>query len=103
MLRRLARLALVLVLLSGWNAGLLHPLKHTDEAGRLVHLHGGGNPAGTAADKLCDVLGGLPCLPAVSPSGAPDLASRPVPDASVTIVSGGEAPPFFAQGPPALL
>jgi hypothetical protein len=103
MLRRLARLVLVLVLLSGWTAGLLHPLKHTDEAGRLVHLHGGGNPAGAAADKLCDVLGALPCLPADSPPSAQDLGSRALTDASATFTSGGEAPPFFAQGPPALL
>jgi hypothetical protein len=103
MLRWVARLALVLVLLSGWTEGLLHPLEHTDEAGRLVHLHGGGNPAGTAADKLCDVLGGLPCLPAHATLGAPPAASRSIPGASTTIAPGGEPPPFLAQGPPALL
>lgn len=103
MLRGLARLALIAVLLSGWTAGLLHPLTHTDEAGRLVHFHGDGKPAGTAADKLCDVLGALACLPGYFGGGATDLASLSVSNPYATIASGGEAPPFFAQGPPALL
>jgi hypothetical protein len=95
----LARIVLVAALLAGWQAALLHPIEHVDEHGAFVHPQGGHSEDGA---PLCDQLAALtactgqapaPCgafqsdyqLPAASP-GAPRLA---------------EAPPFFAQGPPA--
>jgi len=108
-LRTAARLALVLALLSGWSAGLLHPFKHVDADGRLVHLAGvpaGGDsqPASPATDKLCDVLAGLTaCLPGAAATIA-DLAGA---DPAAAHFAGeprpAATPPFFAQGPPTLL
>lgn len=108
-LRTAARLALVLALLSGWSAGLLHPFQHVDADGRLVHLAGvpvGGDsqPASPAADKLCDVLAGLA---AVLP-GAQGGVFHPDEAQAICVAAEGEPrpaspPPFFAQGPPTLL
>ena len=110
-LRTAARLALVLALLSGWSAGLLHPFKHVDADGRLVHLAGapagsGGDtqPASPTADKLCDVLAGLA---AVLP-GAHGGVFHPQGTQAICVAAEGEPrpaspPPFFAQGPPTLL
>jgi hypothetical protein len=108
-LRTAARLTLVLALLSGWSAGLLHPFEHVDADGRLVHLFGvsaGGDrqPAAPAADKLCDVLAGLAaCLPGTAAS-VPDFgAAQPVAGDFADEPFAAAAPPFFAQGPPTLL
>lgn len=110
--RPLARATLVLTLLSalisGWNAGLLHPFKHVDENGRLVHLAGApvgdSQPASPATDKLCDVLAGLAaCLP-----GATSVVAELAGTQFVACDFAGEpraadAPPFLSQGPPTLL
>jgi hypothetical protein len=102
-LRRAAHLVLVLVLLSGWTAGLLHPLTHADKAGRLVHLDGDPKSPGKA-DPRCDVLSSLgACLLGSTRSGATEVATHAPAVASSSFVQGGEAPPFFAQGPPASL
>jgi hypothetical protein len=108
-LRTAARLALVLALLSGWSAGLLHPFKHVDEAGRLVHLAGtagssDGQPGSPAADKLCDVLAGLAaCLPGSAASFATPGGTHGAVFHTVGELRPAGAPPFFAQGPPTLL
>ena len=100
MLARLARVLLVAALLAGWQAALLHPLQHLDEAGRFVHLgedHSGGS-------DLCDKLAALTACAASAPQCfaalAPSSHSLPSPKAQQC---AAEAPPFFAQGPPALL
>ena len=99
MLARLARVFLVVALLAGWQAALLHPLQHS-EAGGLVHL--GSKPSDKSA--TCDALAALTACAVHAPLAfeAPALdqgafrffASRP---------RAAEAPPFLAQGPPALL
>jgi len=108
-LRTAARLALVLALLSGWSAGLLHPFKHVDADGRLVHLSGvpaGGDsqPASPAADQLCDVLAGLSaCLPGTVAALADLSAAQPAAVPFAREPRPAAAPPFFAQGPHQLL
>jgi hypothetical protein len=55
----LARLLLVVALLAGWQAALLHPLEHVDGQGELVHAgHEEGSPA-DRAENLCDALAAL--------------------------------------------
>ena len=103
MLARLARVALVLVLLSVWTGALLHPLVHADATGRLVHLHDDPKSSGQA-DPRCDVLASLgACLPGGPAAGMPAIQALAASFPAPLLVHGGEAPPFFAQGPPARL
>jgi len=108
-LRALAHLALAFALLAGWTAGLLHPLKHVDKQGELVHLAGlqsGGDkqPAPGAADPLCAVLAGLAaCLVDSSGTAAERHAGVRVVAASLAGHLPAAAPPFLAQAPPTAL
>jgi hypothetical protein len=87
------------VLLAGWQAALVHPLKHVDGAG-LVHL-GGKSSEKTAT---CDALAALTACAA----HVPPVFELPATDQHAFRFSqsrprAAEAPPFLAQGPPALL
>jgi hypothetical protein len=94
----LARLLLAAALLAGWHAALVHPLQHADGAG-LVHL-GGKSSEKSAA---CDVLAALTACAASAPFAfeAP-AADRHAFRVSASRPRAAEAPPFLAQGPPAL-
>lgn len=79
-LARALRLFLAAALLAGWQAALVHPLQHADEAGRLVHLSGAGShehEGRGGAAPLCDAIAALAVcadagvrLPAVALAGA---------------------------------
>lgn len=98
MLARLARVLIVVALLAGWQAALLHPLKHVDEHGALIHL--GGEPSG--ASELCDALAALTaCAPEAHQRFEPPSAGRATGLSSITEGRRAGVPPFFAQGPPA--
>ena len=100
---RLARVVLVLGLLAGWQAALLHPLLHVDGKGSLVHIPGSVKDHGKSAKGLCDALGALnACVAAeVAALGASDLADV-LPEHFSFERRVAEPPPFLAQGPPAL-
>jgi hypothetical protein len=101
MLRFSARLFLIVALLAGWQAALLHPIKHVDSAGNLVHSSGGDSRQ--SGSLLCDALAALTaCAPgATSPvfATAPPADLSPPPQANAPRIA--EAPPFLSQGPPA--
>lgn len=103
---RLARLLLVLALLAGWQAALLHPLQHRDENGRYVHLGapdaGKGQPAKLFA---CDALASLAACAPQTQAGLPPLCcGQDLPATSDFAARlAAAAPPFLSQGPPALL
>jgi hypothetical protein len=97
-LARLARVFLVVALLAGWQAALLHPLRHADD-GRLVHL--GGKPSEKSAD--CDALAALAaCAPQAALAFALPAPGRADPVSPPTERRRAQPPPFLAQGPPAL-
>src|SRR5688500_20182817 len=106
MLARPARLLLVLALLAGWQAALLHPLQHRDENGRYVHLgvpdSGKGQPGKFFA---CDALASLAACAPGTPAGWPPLCGRQDLPATADFAArlAAAAPPFLAPGPPALL
>ena len=98
MLARLARVFLVVALLAGWQAALLHPLLHADD-GRLVHL--GGKPSEKSPG--CDAIASLAaCAPQAGLAfDVPHPGThRPVSEKSEW--RAAQPPPFLAQGPPAL-
>jgi hypothetical protein len=98
-LARLARVFLVVALLAGWQAALLHPLQHAD-AGGLVHL--GGKPSDKSA--ACDVLAALAvCAPQAQLAFDIPVPGRESPVSSKTEWRLAQPPPFLAQGPPSFL
>jgi hypothetical protein len=109
-LRRLALALLAVALFAGWQEALLHPLEHFDEHGEFVHVaHSHSDPqqnetSSDPSDKLCSALAALTACAPEAPAWGFD------PNFSdVTFLSQygplrvAEAPPFLAQGPPALL
>ena len=89
MLARLARVLLVLALLAGWQAALGHSIEH----GASWHEDG----------PLCGVLDGLTACAAQSvvlPGPMPSEYEAPA--FPVRAPRAADAPPFLAQGPPAL-
>ena len=99
MIARLARVFLVVALLAGWQAALLHPLQHS-EAGGLVHL--GGKPSDKSA--TCDALAALTACAAHAPLAyEPPALDQHAFRFFVSWPRAAEAPPFLAQGPPVLL
>ena len=105
MTARLARVFLVVALLAGWQLALVHPLQHVAVDGSLVHLsdpHSGKSPAESSA--LCDALA---ALTACTSNSTPVLAFFPLAPQSVALplfmAASRSGPPFFAQGPPALV
>ena len=105
MLKRLARVVLAAALLAGWQLALVHPLQHVDEHGRFVHLadgHSGAPKSG--GSKLCDMLAALTaCAPSAAATVEPPVSSGQAPVPQQTGRRVAQAPPFLAQGPPALL
>jgi hypothetical protein len=98
-LARLARVFLLVALLAGWQAALLHPLQHAD-AGGLVHL--GGKPSDKSA--TCDALAALAaCAPQAHLDFDIPVPGRQSPVSSSTEWRFAQPPPFLAQGPPSLL
>jgi hypothetical protein len=98
-LARLARVFLVVALLAGWQAALLHPLYHADEQG-LVHL--GGKPSDKSA--ACDALAALTaCAPQAQFDFELSVPGRESPLSPTTEWRFAQPPPFLAQGPPAFL
>jgi hypothetical protein len=105
LLARLARVILAVALLAGWQAALLHPLEHSDAHGGLVHL-GDGRPGTPQSDgsQLCDALAALTaCAPHTQSAFEPPVPDRHKLSSSETGRRLADAPPFLAQGPPALL
>ena len=99
MLARLARVFLVVALLAGWQAALLHPLQHSD-AGGLVHL-GGKSSDNSAA---CDALAALAaCAPQAKLAFDLPVPGRESPVSPTTEWRLAQPPPFLAQGPPSFL
>ena len=99
MLARLARVLIVFALLAGWQAALVHPLQHADSGG-LVHL--GGKPSDKSA--ACDALAALTACAALAPLAfEPPAGDQHAFRLSEPRPRAAEAPPFLAQGPPALL
>jgi hypothetical protein len=96
---RLARVLLLVALLAGWQAALLHPLQHSD-AGGLVHL--GGKPSDRSA--ACDALAALTaCAPQAHLDFDIPVPGRQSPVSSTTEWRLAQPPPFLAQGPPSSL
>jgi hypothetical protein len=100
----LARLLLIVALLAGWQAALVHPIEHVDELGALVHVGENDGEHGSSSGELCDVLAALSACAASSSSF---IAIAP-PAAAVAAAPRFEprraqAPPFLSQGPPAVL
>ena len=107
-LQRLLRLVLALALLAAWQVALVHPLKHSNAQGGLVHFAGaqhGSGESNSAPNALCDAIaavaacvGGANHTVVAAPCGA---------DAIPLLLS--EAPPsaptlaYRSQAPPALL
>jgi hypothetical protein len=92
----------VLALLAGWQAALVHPLEHVDTLGGFVHL-GDGEPN---PDKslLCDALSALTACAAVA--GLAFTAIAPAEPRLVPLrleARQAEPPPFFSQAPPTSL
>ena|SRR5688572_30202211 len=104
----LARLLLVLALLAGWQAALVHPLEHVDEHGRLVHAGDGREDGGDASSDpsatLCDALS---ALTACAVHAGLAVAALAVERRHFSFLAGrlrrADPPPFLSQGPPALL
>ena len=103
MLARLARVLLVVALLAGWQAALVHPLQHLDEHGSLVHLDGKGSKP-SAKSELCDALAALTaCAPEAKLAFAAPSAGEQGRPSTATEWRAAIAPPFFSHGPPTLL
>jgi len=100
---RFARVLFLVVLLAGWQAALQHPIEHVDELGAFVHLHGGHSPdQGSDAGLLCDALAALTaCAPDAYVISGTCFPDYPVQFQPIGAPRLAEAPPFFAQGPPA--
>jgi hypothetical protein len=107
--RRLAHVLLALALLAAWQAALLHPLEHVDSQGALVHVaerhsQGGSDPSPEPSSKLCDALAALTaCAPDAPSTLGEASAVHETPVQVAGAPRAAQAPPFFAQGPPALL
>ena len=88
MLARLARVALVVALLAGWQAALAHSIEHGSEAHE--------------ESSLCDSLDALTaCAPdAVRLPFAPEQLAYFCPPQHRGVPRIAEAPPFLSQGPP---
>jgi hypothetical protein len=114
-LAQLARVVFAVALLAVWQAALLHPLQHVDEYGGFVHRAGadgrdargendGQNGPLNPSDRLGDVFAAL----AVCAPDAPAALAQFIWDQEPPLHRFGEPrasspPPFFAQGPPALI
>ena len=104
----LGRLLLVLALLAGWQAALVHPLEHVDDHGHLVHVGDGHEHDRDASSDpsatLCDALSALTAC-AVQAGFA--VAALAVEQRHFSFLAGrlrrADPPPFLSQGPPALL
>ena len=102
MIARLVRVLLVVALLAGWQAALVHPLEHFGASAGLVHL---GDPDKQPEKSvLCDVVAALAACAASAVLafyffGSPVSVSAGIGDSS----HPAEPPPFFAQGPPVSL
>ena len=100
----IARLLLIVVLLAGWQAALVHPITHVDERGALVHVGDGENDHGSAKGELCDVLSALTaCAAWALPPIALAVSVDVIPAAPRFEPRRAQAPPFLSQGPPTLL
>jgi hypothetical protein len=102
---RLARLFLIVALLAGWQAALLHPLQHVNGQGGLVHASGGqSGKTDSDSSRLCDALAALTaCAPVAPPAFKLAVADQRVERVAEFEPRAAEAPPFLAQGPPAPL
>jgi len=102
-LSRLARVALVVVLLPAWQAALQHPIEHVDELGELIHVHSGHSDGGSEAGPLCDLLASLTaCAPDAANVGVvPEAFNQRLQLEPESAPRVAEAPPFLSQGPPA--
>jgi len=101
-LLRLARVALVGVLLAAWQAALQHPIEHVDERGERVHARGGhSHDDAPKAGSLCDLLAALTACAAPTHAAfaqfRSDYESPSCPPCAPRLA---EAPPFLSQGPP---
>ncbi len=109
MIARIAPVLLAVCLLAGWQSAALHPLRHVDENGRLVHLSDSHpkpdkRSSSDPASKLCNALAALtacvdsaaPVLAFLSPSHPGFAApSAPAHEAS-TVNPGSRDPPLIS-------
>ena len=100
MIARLARVALALALIFASQTALLHPLQHVDQVGGLIHVPGKDKASG----PLCDALAALTaCLSDAPQAFAVAATVEALPAAYLRVPRLADAPPFYSQGPPALL
>jgi hypothetical protein len=99
----IARIALVVVLLAGWQAALKHPIEHLDALGGFVHVNDGhSHDDESQRGSLCDLLAALTACAAPAPAAfaaaQSDFESPGYPSSAPRLA---DAPPFLSQGPPA--
>jgi len=100
MLARLARVLLVVALLAGWQAALVHPLQHFAHGGGFVHLDGDPKKQ-PEKSVLCDVIAALAACAAPDPLAFHVFSSSlSAPLMPQELWHAAEPPPFLAQGPP---
>ncbi len=102
-LARGLRLLLTVALLAAWQSALLHPLKHVDRAGALVHVPGQDHGKGKS-EPLCDAIAAVAAC--VSGSQPLALAAAVVSDPVAASAGENAAAPRLAyrsQAPPTLL
>lgn len=109
-LNRLLRLSLAALLLSAWQAALLHPLQHVDAQGAYVHIPGGGMPKAPGDKRApnpppCDVLAAVAACVASAPQFA--IAAAAGIDAmharETARPRGAPSLAYRSQAPPSLL
>jgi ATP phosphoribosyltransferase regulatory subunit HisZ len=99
-----ARLLLVVALLAGWQASLVHPLEHVDAEGVLVHA---GHDEGSSTDRaenLCDALAALTaCATQAATVFEVEKSEAKHSSFAAERLRRADPPPFLSQGPPTLL
>lgn len=99
----LARLLLVVVLLAGWQASLVHPLEHVDGEGALVHAGQNDDSPADRAENLCDAFAALTaCAAQAGLALQVEQSEEKHSSFAAERLRRADPPPFLSQGPPAL-
>jgi hypothetical protein len=100
----LARLLLVLALLAGWQAALVHPIEHIDAEGALVHAGQNDDSPAERAENLCDAFAALTaCATQAAIVFEVEKSEAKHSSFAAERLRRADPPPFLSQGPPALL
>ena len=108
-LNRLLRLSLAALLLSAWQAALLHPLQHVDAHGAFVHVPGGGMTKAPGDKKApnppCDALAAVAACVASTPQIAIAAATGVdlIQARETARLPGAPSLAYRSQAPPSLL